>query len=201
MNIKIGNQGNDVKEIQKRLSQWGFNLIADGIFGPKTHAAVKEFQKAMGLLVDGIVGRNTYSALYDEIIQVKHFKKEEFKCKCNKYCTGYINKNYEYGNISYALLILLERIRSEVSKRYKKTIPCNISFNGGYRCYRHNRNVGGAGGSMHILGKAADIMFAGVPVSVVNSIAEKINPYGGVGLKGNSITHVDVRGQKARWYY
>ena len=35
----------------------------DGIFGPKTRDAVKEFQGAHGLTVDGIVGPNTWAAL------------------------------------------------------------------------------------------------------------------------------------------
>ena len=41
----------------------GETLAADGIFGPKTRAAVKRFQQTNGLKVDGIVGPQTETAL------------------------------------------------------------------------------------------------------------------------------------------
>lgn len=59
MNIlKKGSRGEDVKTLQRKLS-----LIADGIFGPLTDEAVREFQKANRLTVDGIVGAKTWEAL------------------------------------------------------------------------------------------------------------------------------------------
>jgi peptidoglycan hydrolase-like protein with peptidoglycan-binding domain len=39
------------------------NLDVDGIFGPKTEAAVRDFQQGENLSVDGIVGRQTWTAL------------------------------------------------------------------------------------------------------------------------------------------
>jgi len=54
-------KGEDVKRLQKAL---GFaDTEADGIFGQKTDAAVREFQKRNGLTVDGKVGPATWSAL------------------------------------------------------------------------------------------------------------------------------------------
>ena len=58
MILKLGNRGNEVKALQKKL-----NLKADGIFGPLTEEAVKDFQRSNGLEVDGIVGANTLSKL------------------------------------------------------------------------------------------------------------------------------------------
>ena len=39
------------------------DLDVDGDFGPKTKAAVRDFQSNENLTVDGIVGRNTWTAL------------------------------------------------------------------------------------------------------------------------------------------
>jgi len=41
-----------------------FNINADGIFGPATESAIREFQKRNGLSQDGIVGKNTFSKLF-----------------------------------------------------------------------------------------------------------------------------------------
>lgn len=58
MVLKLGSRGNEVKALQEKL-----NLKADGIFGPITEEAVKDFQRTNGLEVDGIVGANTLSKL------------------------------------------------------------------------------------------------------------------------------------------
>jgi peptidoglycan hydrolase-like protein with peptidoglycan-binding domain len=39
------------------------DLDVDGIFGPRTEAAVRGFQQNENLSVDGIVGRQTWTAL------------------------------------------------------------------------------------------------------------------------------------------
>lgn len=62
--LKLGSRGEDVKRLQMALNKLGFNCGAvDGIFGPKTQAAVKAFQKKYGLKVDGIVGPQTWSKI------------------------------------------------------------------------------------------------------------------------------------------
>ena len=58
MVLKLGSRGNEVKLLQEKL-----NLKVDGIFGPLTEEAVKNFQRSNGLKVDGIAGANTLSKL------------------------------------------------------------------------------------------------------------------------------------------
>lgn len=61
--MKRGISGTDVKWAQCELDNRGYKLDIDGIFGPKTEAAVKAYQKDHGLVVDGIVGPKTRGAL------------------------------------------------------------------------------------------------------------------------------------------
>lgn len=57
-------RGDDVAELQRRLSSLGFDTGAiDGIFGDLTRAAVAEFQRNVGLHPDGICGRQTVEEL------------------------------------------------------------------------------------------------------------------------------------------
>jgi len=62
--LKQGASGGEVKELQRRLKQWGYYSGAvDGIYGKGTVEAVKKFQKKNGLTADGIAGRATFEAL------------------------------------------------------------------------------------------------------------------------------------------
>ena len=61
--VKYGSRGGAVKDVQCVLNKGGAKLAVDGIFGPKTKAAVLSYQKAKGLEVDGIVGPKTWASL------------------------------------------------------------------------------------------------------------------------------------------
>ena len=66
-NLSYGSSGDEVKKLQQSLINAGYDLGstgADGKYGPKTQAAVKQYQQANGLAVDGIAGKNTQSKLY-----------------------------------------------------------------------------------------------------------------------------------------
>jgi N-acetylmuramoyl-L-alanine amidase len=57
-------RGDDVAELQQRLSALGFDTgQVDGIFGDLTSAALGEFQRNVGIPVDGIAGASTVSEL------------------------------------------------------------------------------------------------------------------------------------------
>ena len=62
--LQMGSTGASVVNLQELLIAHGFNPgKVDGIFGPKTQAAVLAFQGSRGLVQDGIVGIKTWTAL------------------------------------------------------------------------------------------------------------------------------------------
>ena len=64
LTLKSGSRGTQVKVLQFLLDENGHDCgEADGIFGKKTLAAVKAYQKAKGLTVDGICGKNTWTKI------------------------------------------------------------------------------------------------------------------------------------------
>ena len=58
-----GDQGSEVAEIQGQLINLGYDVIADGEYGPATVDAVRQFQESQGITPDGLVGPATYEAL------------------------------------------------------------------------------------------------------------------------------------------
>ena len=61
---KRGSRGTEVRNIQSRLSAWGYNPgSVDGIYGVKTEAAVKRFQQKHGLTADGVAGPATLAKI------------------------------------------------------------------------------------------------------------------------------------------
>ena len=61
--LRVGDQGSEVAEIQGQLASLGYDVTADGDFGPATAEAIKAFQITQGLEADGLVGPSTYEAL------------------------------------------------------------------------------------------------------------------------------------------
>jgi murein DD-endopeptidase MepM/ murein hydrolase activator NlpD len=54
--LRVGSRGSDVVELQRALKALGYELAADGDFGPITQRAVKRYERAHQLKVDGVVG-------------------------------------------------------------------------------------------------------------------------------------------------
>ncbi|MCB2224176.1 MAG: peptidoglycan-binding protein [Actinobacteria bacterium] len=62
--LKVGARGTDVRQLQQALASGGYDPGGvDGVFGPKTAAAVKAFQAARGITADGIVGSESRRVL------------------------------------------------------------------------------------------------------------------------------------------
>ena len=61
--LRNGSQGEEVTALQKSLMAMGINPgSTDGVFGPKTEAAVKQAQERCGVAADGIWGPGSQAA-------------------------------------------------------------------------------------------------------------------------------------------
>ena len=115
----------------------------------------------------------------------QHFSRSEFACHCG--CGFGLGEH----DVSAELVRVLEGIRAH--------FDAPIMVVSGCRCARHNRTVGGARFSRHVLGQAADIRVQGVvPKAVADFLCERYARTFGVGRYG-TWTHVDVRATRARW--
>ena len=61
--LKKGSRGESVKWLQYELNRYGAGLKVDGILGPKSEQAIKDYQKANKLVVDGKAGPVTLLSL------------------------------------------------------------------------------------------------------------------------------------------
>ena len=62
--LKQGSTGALVRTVQTKLKNWGYYTgTVDGIYGAKTAAAVRYFQRKNGLTQDGVVGPQTAKAM------------------------------------------------------------------------------------------------------------------------------------------
>ena len=111
----------------------------------------------------------------------KYFSRSEFSCKCG--CG--------FETVDIELLRVLTVVREHFN--------APVTINSACRCVKHNKSVGGAKGSKHLLGIAADIVVKGVaPEEVYRFLNNYAGNKYGLGLYG-SFNHFDVRPDKARW--
>jgi uncharacterized protein YcbK (DUF882 family) len=112
-----------------------------------------------------------------------HFSQVEFACKC----CGRVKVNPK-------LIVSLETLRERCGNR-------PILVRSGYRCPRHNKAVGGAINSQHLVGGAADIAIEGMSPVEIAYRAVEIPAIRGIGL-GEEFLHLDVRtSHRAVWGY
>lgn len=111
----------------------------------------------------------------------RNFKSTEFDCK-GKGCCSKTPLDIEL--IGYAQVI-----RNYFNKP--------VTINSGYRCPKHNKNVGGVKNSRHTQGMACDIVVKGIKPIKVAQFAETIG-IRGIGLY-DSFVHIDSRESKFYW--
>ena len=123
-----------------------------------------------------------------QAVQVsEHFMSTEFDCHGRGCCSQTV--------VNEKLIEYLEKIRNHFNARITITSP--------YRCPTHNSRIGGATGSRHSKGDAADIVVKGVAPREVAKYAESIGIMG-IGLYETSsdghFVHIDTREKKSFWY-
>lgn len=60
--VGYGSQGESVRRLQSELNKQGYQLDEDSVFGEKTRAAVRDYQKKNSLKRDGIAGDETWGS-------------------------------------------------------------------------------------------------------------------------------------------
>ena len=119
-----------------------------------------------------------------------NFSPAEFRCRDGS------DVPEKYRDATQTLMWQLEELRAHLGNP-----PIRVMS--GYRSPKHNRKVGGAKRSKHVLGQAADIKVAGYsPAQVADAIEVLILSgrmlQGGLGRYA-TFTHYDIRGHRARW--
>jgi uncharacterized protein YcbK (DUF882 family) len=117
----------------------------------------------------------------------KNFSRRELACKCG--CK--IVPTGIAANLAQ-LAQALQQLRDLAG------VPLIVTS--GHRCPQHNAAVGGAKGSQHMQGIAADIWSKHLTPVELKALAEKIPAFanGGIGLYSRWV-HVDTRKGPARW--
>lgn len=59
ISYRLGDTGDKIKEIQKKLNRFNYKIPVDGVFGNSTLWAIKDFQGRNKLPQDGVVGEKT----------------------------------------------------------------------------------------------------------------------------------------------
>lgn len=135
-----------------------------------------------------VMGVKTYQE-NDKVQLSEHFNSYEFRCGLGRPCA--------------CTTILIDDKLVEFLEQIRQHFGQPITITSAYRCENYNRSIGGATGSRHSKGQAADIVVKGVSPREVAKYAESIGVLG-IGLYETAsdgyFTHIDTRDYKSFWY-
>lgn len=95
--FRKGDQGEDIIQIQNRLNDLGYSVVADGDYGSATATAVRNFQADRGLESDGIVGPATYREMLGRDIPVSRSGSTSMVRGIVQTAYQYIGTPYSFG--------------------------------------------------------------------------------------------------------
>ncbi len=195
----------DIEKQQCLLKYLGYYTgEVDGQAGPLTLAAVKDFQRDVGLPVDGDFGPLTQPAVLDAVAKGRYkqqepprqapsapesgktgtfwddipdFKHREFACPCPR-CGGFPVEPAE------RLVRAAQALRDQTGK------PIIVSS--GVRCKVHNAEVGGVSNSRHLLGHAMDFCVRGMSAAQVLPLAKALPGIVYAYAIDGSYVHMDI---------
>lgn len=155
-----------VKQKQCLLAYLGYySGQVDGIWGPLSQNAVKDFQTDWGngeleeTLKQAVAGGKTEKEETEDFwCGIRYFTRQEFACKCGK-CGGFP------AEPDRTMVQLAEDVREHFGA---PMIPSS-----GVRCAAHNANVGGVSGSRHLSGKAVDFCIRGRSAAQILDFVQK----------------------------
>lgn len=188
---------NSVYNILKNATsvQQASDVVLMNFERPANAASKKKERAAMGQVyydkyAKGVENTTMATNTYKKGQKTKlseNFNSLEFDCHGSGCCSETI--------INPKLVEYVQKIRDHFGK--------SITVTSGYRCPVHNKRIGGATGSRHSKGDAADIVVSGVAPREVAKYAESIG-IKGIGLYETNadghFTHVDTRDVKSFWY-
>lgn len=176
----------------------------DGVWNPKLvsaqvgAAAILKRLVARGIAFPGVTARPAApSTTFDrpdlitytkgsDVLLAPNFCLREFDCHCSR-CRQTV--------VSLRHVTRLQALRDRLGKP--------VTITSGFRCERHNAEVGGVTGesggtpSRHVLGQATDIKVQGLTPGALAAICEQVG-FDGIGTY-RTFVHVDSRGERARW--
>lgn len=131
--IKKGSKGKAVKKLQNNLKIIGYNITADGVFGPKTEEIVKQFQEFAKIEVDGLVGSETqsyisYNIPTEKINELDAFFEDISEFKLSKEAIDMI-VFFEIGGEEY----YNKKLKSPTWPGYLSGITIGIGYDLGYK--------------------------------------------------------------------